>query len=292
MVRSIDYYSLRGVGKQSASFGKLHQLLLSRSNIEPTMKSLFLLLLLLTMCSKPQPVSFKECPCRHTEPEKRLYNQVLTEVIEQRFYKSYLPDSANQQIQQALQLQFPQSSDYKLGTVEFNSYEAARKQLETVQQNRLFNNSSRFKTFYLDTDFRRALYPFALPSAPTAADEEIPEVFIEEQARIRSLFSQVVRSDTSSALNQLNTSQSNISPTDFQLCTAKIIARPINRKRPFNWDRTTVRFSRIVFDAKQTKALLRYDMNCGGNCGFGEILLVEKINGNWHIKQAEMLWIS
>ncbi|WP_201981194.1 hypothetical protein [Hymenobacter rubidus] len=254
------------------------------------MKPLFLLLLLLTMCAKPQPPSFRECPCTHTDPKKRLYNQVLTELIEQRFYSSYLPDSANEQIREAIQLQFPQGSDFKLGTEEFRRYETVRKELEAVQQNRLFGDSARFKTIYLDTDLRRGIHPFTLPPASQAT--ESPDAFSQLNIRINLLFSQVVRSDTADAIHQLNALQSDILPTDFQLCTAKIISRPSTSKRRFNWERTTVRFSKIVFNATQTKALLRYDMSCGSKCGFGEILLVEKTNGNWHIKQAEELWIS
>ena len=254
------------------------------------MKLLFLPLLLLTMCSQPEPANFRECPCTHADPVKRLYNQVLTELIEQRFYSNYLPDSANEQIRQALRLQFPQSSYYKLGTEEFKHYEAVRKELEAIQQNQLFNDSARFKTIYLDTDLRRSLYPFALrPASQTA---ETPVAFDEINTRINSLFSQVVLSDTSVAIQQLNALQSHIGPADFKLCTAKINMRPSNRKRPFERERTTVRFSKIVFNATQSRALLRYDMFCGGNCGFGEILLVEKTNGNWHIKQAEGHWIS
>ncbi|MCI1187321.1 hypothetical protein MON38_07800 [Hymenobacter sp. DH14] len=214
----------------------------------------------------------------------------MTELIEQHFYSSYLPDSANEQIRQAIQLQFPQGSDFKLGTVEFERYRTIRKGLEAIQQNRLFNDSARFKTIYLGTDSRRGLYPFTLP--PSSQPTEHPDAFVRINARINSLFLQVVPGDTSVAMQQLNALQSAISPADFQLCTAKISLRPSNRKRPFDWDIRTVSFSNIVFNPAQTKALLRYDMYCGGNCGFGEILLVEKVNGNWQIKQAEQLWIS
>lgn len=254
------------------------------------MKPLFLLLLLLTMCSQPEPAKFRDCPCTHTDSEKRLYNQVLTELIEQRFYSSYLPDSANEQIRQVLNLQFPQSLNYKLGSIEVKRYETVRKRLEAIQQNRLFNDSARFKTIYLDTNPHRRLSPFTLP--PALQTTETPDAFTEEKVRINSLFSQVVPRDTSVAIDQLNTLQSGISPSDFQLCTAKIVSYSSNGKWPFDRNKTTVRFSKIVFNATQTKALLRYDMFCGGNCGFGEILLVEKTNGSWHIKQAEELWIS
>ncbi len=242
------------------------------------------------MCSQPDPATFRECPCTHTDPEKRLYNQVLTELIEQRFYSSYLPDSANEQIQKVLQLQFPQSSTYKLGTVAFKRYETVRKELEAIQQNRLFNNGALFETIYMDPNSHRHLSPFTLPRALQTAGT--PDAFTEKKARINSLFSEVVPGDTSAAIIQLNTLQNNILPSNFQLCTAKIILRPSNSKRTFDRNETTVWFSKIVFNATQTRALLRYDMFCGGNCGFGEILLIEKTNGNWHIKQAEELWIS
>jgi hypothetical protein len=201
-----------------------------------------------------------------------------------------LPDSANTIIQQEFDKQFPQGFYGEKDTSVIKRMLATQEALEAIQQHRLFNDSARFKTIYLSTDSRRGLYPFTLP--PASQPAEIPDAFVRINSRINSLFSQVVPSDTSVAMQQLNALQSSVYPADFQLCTAKITSRPSNRKRPFDWDITTVSFSKIVFNATQTKALLRYDMNCGGKCGFGEILLVEKVNGNWHIKQAEQLWIS
>lgn len=251
------------------------------------MKLLFLLLLLLAMCSSPETASFRECPCSHTDPEKRLYSQVLTELIEQHFYRYYLPDSAANLIQQELEQQFGQSDYDERDTVEAKRFAVAQKRLEIIAQNRLFNDSAQFQTLYLDITSRWGfLTRIDLPkSAPTTEGGRYV-------AELNSLLSQIVLPDMPAAIIRLNRPSNNILPSDFQLCTAKIALRPQTNKRP--WDRQlgTICFSNPVFNAMQTKALVRYDWYCGGKCGFGELLVVEKTSNAWHIKQALMLWIS
>lgn len=248
------------------------------------------------MCSKPQPVGFKECPCTHTDPEKRLYNQVLTELIEQRFYGLYLPNSAQSDIENALNQQFPPSNYDVMDTATNARSHAAQMQLQAVQQNRLFNDSAHFKTVYLDTTSRRglnsllSLHPIpAVLADLESSDSSSLASYHAFYFRLNEMVANVAPKDKELAVGMLNTLQRNISSTDFQLCTAKVeTAFPTTSPPAIGY----IRFSKIVFNATQTKALLRYDWHCGGNCGRGELLLMEKTNGNWHIKQAEMLWIS
>ncbi|WP_460619292.1 hypothetical protein [Hymenobacter ruber] len=250
------------------------------------MKLVFLALLLLTMCAQPQPPSFRECPCTHTNPEKRLYNQVLTELIEQRFYSKYLSDSVSEMIQRQLDAQFPQGYYSIKDTATIKRYITAQQALDAVQQNRLFNDSSHFKTIYLDTSSRRGF--LTKIDLPHSTPPEGGRYFAE----LNSLLSQIVLPDMPAAITQLNLPNNDIFPVDFQLCTAKIAFRPLTHKRPWDKQLGIISFSKPVFNATQTKALLRYDWHCGGKCGFGELLIVEKTNSAWRIKQALMLWIS
>ncbi|ALW86384.1 hypothetical protein AUC43_15595 [Hymenobacter sedentarius] len=253
-------------------------------------KAPLLLLLLLTMCSAPQQPNFRECPCTHTDPEKRLYSQVLNELIEQRFYGSYLPDSARELIFQELNKQFSPDSFNERDTALAKRYERVKKSLEASQQNRLFNDSAKFKTFYLDTDSSRRVLSFV---SLKPEDPLIDSVFLRHYVKLNAIIAQVTPSEKQITATQLSMLQQNISAPNFQLCTAKIASQPApSSKRPWSRELGTVRFSKIVFNATKTKAVVRYDWICGGKCGFAEVLLVEKINSNWHIKQAEMLWIA
>lgn len=249
------------------------------------MKPLFLLLLLLTMCAQPQPPGFRECPCTHTDPEKRLYNQVLTELIEQRFYLRYLPDSAAEQVQQALNNQFTQSILSERDTSKLNHYVATSKRLEALQQNLLFNYANHFKTIYLDT-VSRGSFSYSIKSFTK------DRLDLEASDSLKSMVTQFGTAINPEMMASLIELQQHLSPTDFQLCTAKIAFRPAQNTWMQPNQIGVIRFSKIVFDETGTKALLTYDWTCGGTCGFAEAILVVKIKGNWQIKQHEMLWIA
>ncbi len=53
-----------------------------------------------------------------------------------------------------------------------------------------------------------------------------------------------------------------------------------------------VAFSRIIFDKRGTKACLYYSFICGGECGEGRILFLEKEHGHWQQVFATNLWIT
>ncbi|TPG66527.1 hypothetical protein [Hymenobacter nivis] len=238
------------------------------------------LLLPLLFCAPLPGPQFKECPCTHTDPQKQLYNQVLTELIEHHFYNYYLPESESETINKSIII----SKGIVVNTSKID-------RLEAHYQNQLFNHKSRFKTIYLDTVSRKS---FAGSIDLHLNSPGIDSRFV---AKINALLSQVAPHGEAAAAAQLMTIQTVMAPTDFQLCTARIAyAAP---RAPHEYAREQdahqfgrVRFSNIVFNANKTQALVSYDWHCGGKCGLGELLIVHKVAGRWRIKHAEMIWIS
>ncbi|AMJ66357.1 hypothetical protein [Hymenobacter sp. PAMC 26628] len=242
------------------------------------MKRFLCLLLLLPLPSyAPRPEQkFKECPCTHTDLQKRLYNQILTELIEHHFYNYYLPESESETIIKGVVAQ--------VGIAKLD-------RLAAHYQNQQFNHKSRFKTIYLDTISRKSF-------AGSIGLEVNPDAMNGlSVTKVYALITQVTPQHEAAAATQLNTLQKVMVPADFQLCTAKIAyAAP---RAPHEYAREqdahqfgSVRFSNIVFNADETQALLSYDWYCGPKCGLGELLVVHKVAGRWRIKHAEMLWIS
>jgi len=51
-------------------------------------------------------------------------------------------------------------------------------------------------------------------------------------------------------------------------------------------------FSRLLFNDRKTMGLLYYEFRCGGLCGYGNLLLIEREGKSWKIKDALRTWIS
>jgi hypothetical protein len=51
-------------------------------------------------------------------------------------------------------------------------------------------------------------------------------------------------------------------------------------------------FSEIAFDKKHSYALLQYSFWCGDLCGHGDLLVLNKSGGKWHIKKRCGGWVS
>jgi len=50
--------------------------------------------------------------------------------------------------------------------------------------------------------------------------------------------------------------------------------------------------SRVGFNAGMNQALLYIDHTCGGLCGTGHYVLLEKSHGAWRVVKREMVWVS
>lgn len=51
-------------------------------------------------------------------------------------------------------------------------------------------------------------------------------------------------------------------------------------------------FSRVGFNDRYDQAFVYVGRSCGGLCGAGEYVLLNKVNGRWVVKNEQELWIS
>ncbi|WP_092738562.1 LPS-assembly lipoprotein LptE [Hymenobacter psychrophilus] len=234
------------------------------------------LYLLLFICAGCTPAAtFRLCPNLHTDPTKRLYNDIVTELIEQRFYNVYLPEK-DQKVFQKHYLEV----DHLVANVadaEWHEWQSAH------FQNKLFGDTSHFQTLYLNTS----------PANNSLDLAELPDQFtaLSPQSAIVALINRLATNRSQAALDSLNRVQSRMRPSEFQLCTARLQPADTEQQRQAQGV-GTLTLSRVVFSDDQEQAILSFSWHCGPRCGFGEVLLVEQVAGRWRIKQAIQTWIS
>ena len=51
-------------------------------------------------------------------------------------------------------------------------------------------------------------------------------------------------------------------------------------------------FSQVGFNNRQDQAFLYMGRSCGGLCGVGEYVLLNKVNGEWVVSKEQELWVS
>ena len=90
------------------------------------------------------------------------------------------------------------------------------------------------------------------------------------------------------------------SPIDYELVTSAQL-EPIFCKHCGDWPEYYKRFpgasgivtwSRVGFNSDGTQALFYESYRCGGLCGTGRYVLMEKKNGSWMIRTDIVVWVS
>jgi hypothetical protein len=101
----------------------------------------------------------------------------------------------------------------------------------------------------------------------------------------------VMRSDTNTTEKELL-----ILDTTVELKNLQLTKRHLNTTNTYeefpNKHRGELHFSRLYFNTQHTRCLFVVKYFCGGLCGSGTTIYVEKINGKWAIKKEFMGWIS
>jgi hypothetical protein len=219
----------------------------------------------LLACGKRE--TCKICDFQTKDRKLKVYNDVLNDLIVNRFY-GYLGKAFDEH-----------PDNYGEG----DDFDTARYNRDRVKyHNQIFNDSSYFQSLCLDT---------VLKSTSLKDWQDYLQNSNPDYATNSTIFSDLVdavQPDRDQAISLLNEPQAQYKPGDFHLCVARLIPY----KRFYDWDIGKIAFSKIIFHSTDNRALLYYEYMCGGKCGFGEVLLVEEMNGHWIIRKRYELWIS
>lgn len=231
----------------------------------PMRNSLLLACSLTSACAACYP-GYRPCPCAQPNVRKKIYNQALTGLVERYFYPAYLPTATLP----VMDFQ-PRLQDSTSHAVQWYHQQLA------IAQNRLFGDTARFKTLYLDTVGRRR------KRLVDAAERAFWQKFIRPAG--------IAPQNIPAAIDSLTTLQSMMEPADFQTCTFRVrLSKP---RQPVSASASIGRvyLSNLVLHPRHHVALLAYDYHCGGNCGFSGALLLREKDSNWHIERNEILGI-
>jgi hypothetical protein len=199
----------------------------------------------------------KVCDFTSENEELVIYNNILTDLIENRMHGRYLGGKEEE---------IREKYDY-----DKDETDTARIYREFIKaHNDIFNNPSKFCTLYLDTVTRRQFY---YDSIRFEQDIEFKDVITKYTNNPRA------------AVDSLNGLQEKYSPADFGLCTAKI-DKIENWKADSTCSFGRLRLSKIVLNDTKDKGLLFYDWHCGGSmglCGHSGIIEFTKGKERWEI---------
>jgi hypothetical protein len=218
------------------------------------MKRLHILLIfsMLVSCSPDKEV----CEFASANEELVIYNNILTDLIENRMYGKYL-GGREEEIRE------------KYYYNNLDNPDTARMDIEFVNaHNDIFNNPSKFCTIYLDTITRPVVY--------------YDSARFEQDIEFKSLISKYTNNPRAAA-DSLNTLQQRYAPDDFGLCTSRIDYLK-NKTSNSTCSIGKLTLSKIVLNDKRDKGLVFYDWRCGSiGCGHSGIIEFTKGTKKWEI---------
>lgn len=226
--------------------------------------TLFVILTILILSSCRY--DYKLCDCNTANEQVKIYNHILNELVEHHFYNRYLG-----------------KDEKKI----FNEYtsdnpDTAKIRREVIQlQNKLFNDTARFCNIYLDTVYRPYFNQWTYYQNDTGQ-------YSRETKDLINTFS----NEGQSVIDSLNSMQLSLEPSDFHLCTSKVLSVRDLKRQKGKCAVGIVSFSKVFLDKAKTKGLLYCNFRCGELCGKGELLVIEKINNRWTITETIGTWIS
>lgn len=202
----------------------------------------------------------KVCEFTSDNEELVIYNNILTDLIENRMHGRYL-GGKEEEIREK----------YYYGKEEVDT---ARMDIEFIKaHNDIYNNPSKLCTIYLDT---LTAPEFFYDSVRFAQDIEFKTLIKEYTNNPRA------------AVDSLNGLQQRYSHEDFGLCTSRI-EKLKNSKNDSICSFGRLRLSKIVLNEQGNKGLMFYDWRCGsmGLCGHSGIIVFKKVTNRWQIGHLE-----
>lgn len=215
------------------------------------------LMIIIVSC---QPKYIK-CNCSSKNEELKAYSEILNEIVEHSTYNFYLGEDEEKIHNDFVKHPADTTRIYK----------------DVIRlQNKIFNDTSRFCTIYLDTvttrKFRSWIY--ILQNDTSHYGNRLRNATYEISNNIQTI------------TDSVGSIQTRYQPKEFTLCTSNI-------KMKSDFDTATNRcslgvliISKILFNDFKTKGLLYYEF-AGTD---GNLLLIEKVNGRWNIKTGFRIW--
>lgn len=218
-------------------------------------------ILLLTACSS----NYYECPCNTADSRLKAYHDIITELVEQRFYNYYLGEDEERLFQLVCK-------DYEDTTVI---------QRETIRlQNKLFKDTARFATLYIDSLRRPYFDSLSYYLKDTMA-------FSHTLIKLFGTYAD----DKQQVIDSLNYSRMPYKSGDFSFCTFRVKSIADTAYKPVAII-GKLSLSGIVFNKTGDKGLIYYEFHCGWLCGKGGLLKIKKDHDKWKIEQDITTWVS
>ncbi|MGC3945551.1 MAG: hypothetical protein QM762_13710 [Chryseolinea sp.] len=218
--------------------------------------------IVLTSCN----LEYKTCDFDSPDEQVRIYSHVLNELVERHFYNFYLGQE--------------EERIFKLSTSD-NPDTAKIEEEVTQLQNEIFHDSAKFCNVFLDTTLRREFNPWTYYVRDTSS-------YATQLKKVIRLFSD----EGGQVIDSLNSMQERISPKDFHLCTSRVLSLADIRNHENKCVIGVVSFSKVFLEKSGRKGILYYSFRCGGLCGKGELLIIEKVKNRWTIVDGMIMWIS
>lgn len=209
---------------------------------------------------------YKTCEFESSDEQIKIYNNILNELVDHYFYNFYL-GKHEERIFELSAIKDPDTSKIKKEVIKI--------------QNELFHDSSRFCTIYLDTIFRPQFDPWKYYLSDTSS-------YTIDRREIISQFS----TNGSLVIDSLNAMQANIKPKDFHLCTSRVASLADLKKEKDRCAIGVVAFSKVFLSKSGAKGILYCSFRCGGLCGKGMLLTIEKTEDRRIIIDGRIEWIS
>jgi hypothetical protein len=229
------------------------------------MKKLGFLLIaaVLLVACEPQ---YKKCETQVNDIYLEAYNDILNEIIVKGTYNRYLGEE--------------EERIFKLYSESDGDTEGINREVIRLH-NEIFNHPTRFCTIYLDTLLRPALDSWKRIQKDTSAHS----YYIKHLLNQFSVKGQGL-------IDSLNSLQTKYVPEDFSVCIADLKSlNELKVEKPTCYIGTFA-FSKLILNSAKTKGLLFYKFMCGGLCGYGRLVLIEKKEGHWSIKKSLMMSVS
>ena len=209
--------------------------------------------------------SYRTCPCTSKDPELCIYQNLLTNITEQKTYNFFLGKDEERIFTSFMK----QDADTA----------AIRKEIVRLQH-KLFNDSNRFAILVLDTSgFLAEDYWRETINSSTTGNRKIQQQVLKYISDTTDLYENLSRKFPYQA-------------SDFQLCTAKLrdfAPLPADSSRYFIG---RLSLSRICFNDRRDAGVAFLKFKCGEMCGYGSLLYLRKYKNQWQVDDSAPLWIN